>query len=177
MILVHAPNPPIAGKLAPFCVVPPMLVSSDAPATQGGLNGIAALLTLDGGDGTDVAALTAATATAAGTLTDNLVTGLGMAGIAYDRFEDLGITLGGAANTFTIDATHEGTTTLNTGGGIDTVHVNGILSPTTINTTATPPKITGSLGCTWNNTILSNCEIPSASVRPTAMPIPSCHSP
>ena len=117
--------------------------------SDGTLNGIGALLTINGG-GTgserDLITVddTADTASNTGVLTANRITGLGMGnadqsvvestlGISYSAFEDLVISLGSGADTFTINSTHNGstggtteTTTLNTGAGIDLVHINDV---------------------------------------------------
>jgi hypothetical protein len=70
-----------------------------------------------------------------GTLTGTRLTGLGMAddhvvagrtlpgGITYAGFEDLTVLLGYGADTFTIESTHSGTTTIDLGPGNDVVTV------------------------------------------------------
>ena len=79
-----------------------------------------------------------------GTLTSNRLTGLGMAGdtvldgqlllggIGYAAFEDLTVLLGYGADTFTVESTHLGTTTIDAGAGADTVRVRTIVGHTRV---------------------------------------------
>ena len=95
-------------------------------ANEGTGNTVAAPVTLIGGadgaaDALNVASFSTEDQT--GTLDAATLTDLGMTGgIAYSGFESLDISLGSGANTFDILSTLAGvTTTLNTGGGSDTV--------------------------------------------------------
>nr|NLI49987.1 calcium-binding protein [Propionibacterium sp.] len=67
-----------------------------------------------------------------GTLTSGRLTGLGMGagGIEYDGFEDLTVLLGYGADTFTVEATHAGTTTIDAGRGDDRLTVRTIAGHT-----------------------------------------------
>ena len=77
-----------------------------------------------------------------GTLTSTRITGLGMAtdhvvngrmmpgGITYGDMEDLTILLGYGSDTFTVESTHLGTTTIDAGAGNDTVVVKTIAGHT-----------------------------------------------
>ena len=79
-----------------------------------------------------------------GTLTSTRITGLGMAddqvvngrlmagGVTYGGFEDLQINLGYGNDTFTVDSTHAGTTTIDAGAGNDTIIVHTIAGHTRI---------------------------------------------
>ena len=131
--------------------------SSDPDNNAGGtLNGIDALLTITGGgSGGDRDSLTvddtADAAANTGILTSSRLTGLGMGnpdqsvvaatlGISYSQVEDLVISLGTGADTFTINGTHNGatagtteTTTLNTGAGTDLVHINDVSDTLVVN--------------------------------------------
>ncbi len=100
--------------------------SHATPASNSGgtLNGILAQLTIDGGSGNDVLSMddTGDTAANTGRLTGDQVIGLGIgAGVTYAGFETLRIDLGGGGDTFTVENTHAGPTTLNTNGGSDRV--------------------------------------------------------
>lgn len=111
-----------------------------APVVGGTVDGIAALLTVNGNDpasGSDVLNVddTGDTGPNTGTLTATTITGLGMAGsISYGTIETLNIDLGSGGDTFTIASTHAGTTTLNSNAGGDTVNVQTISGETTVNT-------------------------------------------
>lgn len=70
-----------------------------------------------------------------GSLTSTQLTGLQMPeGITYFDLETLNIVLGPAADTFTIESTHVGATTLKTGGEADTVHLVGMSGAVEIDT-------------------------------------------
>ncbi|KKK61359.1 hypothetical protein LCGC14_3015130, partial [marine sediment metagenome] len=71
-------------------------------------------------------------------LTLNTITGLFGAGgsITYGTLETVNVDLGSGGDTFTIASTHAGTTTLDTLGGVDTVHVQSVAGPTTVSTGA-----------------------------------------
>jgi Ca2+-binding RTX toxin-like protein len=72
-----------------------------------------------------------------GTLTSTKLTGLGMAsGVTYGTLEAVSISLGSGGNTFAIQDTHTGSTTLNSGSGDDTVNVQAVHGMTTVNTQA-----------------------------------------
>ena len=119
--------------------------------TNGTLNSISSLLVVVAGEGVSDDDLLTVDDTAdsednTGVLTSSRITGLGMGnadqsvvesalGIDYTEFEELIISLGAGADTFTINSTHNGTTELNGEAGADTVNVNGTSasSSTTIN--------------------------------------------
>ena len=96
---------------------------------NGNVNAISALLTINGeadSDTLNVDETGDATANV-GTLTSTTLTGLGMSGsITYGTFETLNVSLGSGSDTFTIQSTHSGATTLNTNNGDDTIHVQTI---------------------------------------------------
>jgi Ca2+-binding RTX toxin-like protein len=115
-------------------------VGSFAPAGGGMLEGIAALLTIEGNEpasGSDVLNIDDSGDTGAnsGALTGTRITGLGMAGsVIYGTVETLNIDLGSGGDTFTIESTHAGTTDLHANGGDDTINVglgslNGLSGP------------------------------------------------
>jgi Ca2+-binding RTX toxin-like protein len=115
-------------------------VAGDAGNNDGGtVNGINALLTIDGNEptsGSDVLNVddTGDDLPNTGYLTATRLTGLDMSeGIVYGTAEHLTIGLGSGGDTFTIESTHSGTTTLNTNAGNDTVHVQTTSGETTIN--------------------------------------------
>ncbi|MEJ0068134.1 MAG: hypothetical protein WDO24_04730 [Pseudomonadota bacterium] len=99
-------------------------------------NALAGLLQLTGNGANDSLQVvdTGATGGATGNLTQSRLTGLGMGGsqplangIAYSGFSALGITLGGGADTLTIDG-DSAVTTVTTGGGGDVVSVGPTLA-------------------------------------------------
>ena len=121
------------------------LVGSTAPGTDGILDGISALLQVDGGAGHDIlTAFDTGDATPnTGALTLDAITGLGMAvGIGYGNLEELTIDLGSGGDAFTILSTHAGLTTLNAGPGADTVDVETIAGLTFVNGQAGDDSIT-----------------------------------
>ena len=83
-----------------------------------------------------------------GMLTENTITGLGMGGdtvvggqtfpggITYANIESVNVALGTGGNTFTIESTSPGSTTVTSGGGADTVNVKTIDGHTTVSTGA-----------------------------------------
>jgi len=105
---------------------------------SGTVDGIGALLTINGNDptsGSDALNVddTGDTDPNTGFLTSTTITGLDMAGsISYATIEHLTISLGSGADTFTINSTHGAATstledtTLNAGAGTDTVHINDV---------------------------------------------------
>ncbi|NJL47228.1 MAG: hypothetical protein HC929_06675 [Leptolyngbyaceae cyanobacterium SM2_5_2] len=100
---------------------------------------IAARLTVDGNDGVDALNLSdiGSLANSAGILTSTTITGLGLAvGVDYSRLENLTLNLGVGDNTFTLESTHTGQSTLNSGAGADTVAVHSIAGQTQVNTAA-----------------------------------------
>ncbi|WP_217312837.1 DUF4347 domain-containing protein [Richelia sinica] len=113
--------------------------------TNGTLNGINALLTIDSGTSSsdrDILSLddTGDNTANTGTLTSTTITGLGLtAGINYANFEDLDISLGSGNNTFTVNNTHNSatgtteTTTINAGAGADVVTINNASDHLTVN--------------------------------------------
>jgi Ca2+-binding RTX toxin-like protein len=133
-------------------------VGSQAPATGGGVGGIAAALLLIGGDGSDTINVDDSGDPVArtGTLTATTLTGLGMAGtITYTTVEALNISLGLAADTFVIAGTNAGTNTvLNANGGDDTVDVLGTSGAVRVDTGAGNDTINvGSLAPTMGGTV------------------------
>jgi hypothetical protein len=69
-----------------------------------------------------------------GNLTSTQLYGLGMAsGITYGTIETLNISLGSGEDTFTIQSTHSGSTTVSTGAGADTIVINGADGTLTVN--------------------------------------------
>ena len=108
------------------------LTVSDASSQ---LRGIAALLTIAGGAGSDRLDLdsTGEALGRVGTLTNTTITGLGMVGaIEYGGLEALQVELGSGDDIFTIESTHGRWTRLSTGAGADVVAVESIAGPTTI---------------------------------------------
>ena len=110
-------------------------VSSDAPANLGTVDLLAGHLVLRGGTGADVLVVSDVSDTTddTGRLTDTTITGLDTAGIEYFSFVSLTITLGSGADTFFVDSTHAGETTLNTGPGTDLVYIETIAGRTWVN--------------------------------------------
>jgi hypothetical protein len=107
------------------------------PATAGNVNSISALLTVNGDGDSDTLNVddTGDTAANTGTLTGTQLTGLGMnSGITYGTLEAININLGSGGDSFTIESTHSGTTTVNSNAGQDTVRIKTISGPTNINT-------------------------------------------
>jgi len=103
------------------------------------VNGIAALLTVNGNEpssGSDIINVddTGDTSGNTGNLTSTQLYGLGMAsGITYGTIETLNISLGLGEDTFTIQSTHSGSTTVSTGAGADTIVINGADGTLTVN--------------------------------------------
>ncbi|MCL4179348.1 MAG: calcium-binding protein, partial [Verrucomicrobia bacterium] len=109
------------------------------PATAGNVNGISALLTVNGDGHSDTLNVddTSDTAANPGTLTGTQLIGLGMShGITYGTLETVNINLGSGGDTFTVESTHVGTTTVNSNAGQDTVRVESISGATNVNTAA-----------------------------------------
>ncbi len=107
-------------------------VGSLSPAT---VNGIAARLTVRGDEGEDTLNVddTGDALGGTGILSAIELTGLGMPeGIGYETLEHLDIGLGSGGDTFTIEGTHSGTTTLAAGAGSDTVNVRATDAEVTI---------------------------------------------
>ena len=95
---------------------------------------IAQNITIDGAGGDDRLTVDDV-GTEIGELDAGTITGLGMGGtITYQNFEDLEVRLGANRDSFTINTTHAGTTTLFTGGSADTVNVMTTAGETTVNT-------------------------------------------
>ena len=92
-------------------------------------------LHLDGGPGDDVftADDTGDTQPNAGTLTSSSLAGLGLfAPIDYTRFEHAVVILGSGNDTLTVESTHTGTTSVDSGGGDDEIDVRSISGPTRV---------------------------------------------
>lgn len=133
-------------------------IGSQAPQMGGTTNNIQGDLVVSGnGDCTMNIDDTGSTAAATGTLAGTTVSGLGMDafGIVYSGLTALNISLGSAADAFTIASTSSGTvTTLNTGGGNDTVNILSTASATTINMQSGTDVINvGSLAPATNGTL------------------------
>jgi acrosin len=108
-----------------------------APAAGGVLNAISAPLTVNGEGGFDTLNVddTGDPDPNTGTLTEDSITGLGMSdGITYGTLEHLNIGLGAGGDSFTIEDTHTGTTSLNSNAGDNTIGVLTTSGVTTINT-------------------------------------------
>jgi len=111
-------------------------VGTLAPAAGGLVDGIEALLEIEGSSAEDSLFIDdSGDATPnTGRLTSDHVIGLGAAvPIHYTGFEHITIGLGSGADTFTVDSTHTGTSTVNAGPGNDLVFVETISGPTFIN--------------------------------------------
>ena len=120
-------------------------VSSDAPLVPtaptnqvGTIDNINALLTVNGGAGTDTLNVDdsdPAVTNKSGTLTATTLRGLALEqGIDYSQLEGLNIWLATGANTFTINSTHGGSTTVNTAEGQDTINIDSSGGVLTVNT-------------------------------------------
>ncbi len=111
-------------------------VGTTAPTGGGLLDGIAALLQLTGGSASDTLVLDDGgdTTSNTGRLTLDHLSGLGTssAGIDYFGFEVLTVQLGSGADTFYVDSTHLGSTTVAAGAGADAVLVETVSGPTLI---------------------------------------------
>ena len=112
-------------------------VGSLAQATDGNLDGIGALLTVNGDGGSDTLNLddTGDASANTGTLTSTTIIGLDMTGggITYDAIAILNIDLGTQGDTFTIASTHAGVTNLNAHAGADIINIRTISGATTVN--------------------------------------------
>jgi len=112
------------------------------------VNEIAALLTVNGNEpssGSDIINVddTGDTSGNTGNLTSTQLYGLGMAsGITYGTIETLNISLGSGGDTFTIQSTHSGSTTVSTGAGADAIVINGADGTLTVNGQADDDVIT-----------------------------------
>ena len=108
-------------------------VGTPAPGTVDGISGT---LIVHGGGGADTLNIddTGDGNANTGTLTATTITGLDMTGsITYDSFATLNVGLGTAGDTFTIEGTHAGTTTVNGNNGNDVINIQAISGPTTAN--------------------------------------------
>ena len=104
-----------------------VFVGSLAGAYGGTVNGIGALLQVSGGGDHDRLRVddTADGANTQSTLDVTHLAGLGLAqGLDYFTFEDLAVSLGGGADSFTVAGTHDGATLVHTGGGDDLILVS-----------------------------------------------------
>lgn len=134
------------------------------------VNDIGATLTVQGDAGTDTLNVIDSGDTTAntGNLTSTRVSGLGMAGaIDYDTVEALDITLGSGGDTFTIQSTHTGSTTLNSAAGADTIAVQSNAGATTVNAGANDDNVTVSV-ITPGGTLVVNGEAGNDVVNATA---------
>ncbi len=116
----------------------PNLPSDDLAllSVNGVVGQISSTLTVNGGSGDDTLNIddSGDSATATGTLTNDSLTGLGMAGeIVYSSIATVNVNLGSGAVTFTIASTLTGATTnLQGGDGGDTINVQTIAGPTNL---------------------------------------------
>ena len=147
------------------------------PNAGGTLNGINALLTLDGGrtqlsdssfqNGHDVVLISDAGDTTANTgeLTFNTLTGLGMTGggIAYEAFEDLSLALGSGDDQLAVRSTHAGPTRIDAGAGADTVRVHTIAGLTTVDAGAGDDQVIVGNGPGALTGILGNLQVTAGS--------------
>jgi Ca2+-binding RTX toxin-like protein len=114
-------------------------IASPNTNTGGTVDGIGALLTVNGNDPTSgsdwlIVDDTGDSDPNSGTLTETTITGLDMGGsIAYGTIEHLIVSLGSGGNTLTITSTHgaatgafQEDTTVNSGSRADTVNVNAV---------------------------------------------------
>ncbi len=112
-------------------------VGSTAPTPGGDVNGIAALLTINGGNGTtDVLNVDDSGDTVAntGTLTSTTIDGIfGSGSIVYGTLETINISLGSDADVFNVLSTHTDTTNLNGNAGQDVFNIQAIAGATTVN--------------------------------------------
>jgi Ca2+-binding RTX toxin-like protein/Ca2+-binding EF-hand superfamily protein len=107
-------------------------------AEQGNIDAINGLLTVNGGSGTsDVLNVDDSdpfTRNKTGTLTNSTIRGLELEeGVDYSNLDELNIWLALGDNTFVINSTHAGETTVNTAEGKDTVNINDASGLLTIN--------------------------------------------
>jgi hypothetical protein len=113
-------------------------VSSVAPATTGGtVNGIGAVLSIEGGGGANRLDLdeTGDATPNSGRLDSFELTGLGMTGgIAYQSIGEINIALGDGGNTFAVNVSHSATIDLDSGAGSDTVTIEAAGGPLTLDT-------------------------------------------
>ncbi|NDV63154.1 LEPR-XLL domain-containing protein [Puniceicoccales bacterium CK1056] len=113
----------------------------------GNIDAINGLLTVDGGVGTNdvlnVDDSNPATTNKSGTLTGTTIRGLELEeGIDYTTLETLNIWLASGANTFTINSTHAGETTVSAAAGADTLHINDANGVLIVNGEADADKVT-----------------------------------
>ncbi|MCU0548576.1 MAG: DUF4347 domain-containing protein [Leptolyngbya sp. Prado105] len=133
------------------------------------VNDIAATLTVQGHVGTDALNVIDSGDTTAntGNLTSTRVSGLGMTGtIDYDTVEALDITLGSGGDTFTIQSTHTGSTTLNSAAGADTISIQSNTGATTVNAGANDDTVAVSV-TTPGSTVVVNGEAGNDSLNAT----------
>jgi hypothetical protein len=110
-------------------------IGSNEPSSGGVVKNIKSALTIMGGGTTTLNVDDTGDAAANGTLTATTITGLGMGlgSITYSGLAALNISLGASGNTFTISNTGATATTLNSGGGVDTINLTTDSGTTTIN--------------------------------------------
>src|SRR6185369_8017697 len=109
-----------------------------APTNEAGtIDSINALLTVNGGVGSDTLNVDdsdPAVTNKSGTLTSSTLRGLALEqGIDYSQLETLSLWLATGSNTFTINSTHGGSTTVSTAEGNDTININGASGTLTVN--------------------------------------------
>jgi len=106
-----------------------LLVGSQAKvaSNHGGIvDDLDSLLTVHGGEGDDTLTVddSGDATDNVGILTDNSITGLGMAkGIVYDALEQVDIALGSGSDAFTVASSMTGTTTITAGLGADEIEI------------------------------------------------------
>jgi hypothetical protein len=110
-------------------------VGSNAPGTGGNVYGITNTLTVVGGAGTDQLNVdnTADTLGKNGTLSSTQISGLGAVPawlIVYQTLENVVVNLGSGNDTFTVQSTHSGSTTVRANSGTDIINVQSISGPT-----------------------------------------------
>ena len=118
--------------------VAPTLPTGPRTTPTGSIDEINALLDVDGGNGVDLMNVDDSRAAQSndkiGTLTGNTLRGLELdVGIDYLRLEQLNIWLGYGDNTFDVNGTHAGETTVNTAQGEDTININDASGQLTVN--------------------------------------------
>ncbi len=131
-------------------------ISSPSTNSNGNLNLIGALLTVNGtGSGNRLNVDdTLDSVGNPGQLTNTRITQLGMGGSnTYGTFATLNIGLGSGGDTFTIQSTHAGTTSLDTNNGGDTVHINSASGTLTVDAGAGTDTI--NVNATGTSTIVN----------------------
>lgn len=111
-------------------------IGSRSPESNGTVDQINALVTVDGGGGSDMLNIdeTGESGNDTGSLTSQTITGLGMAeGVRYQAFATVNIELGSGQDTFTVVSTHSGTSNIYGNSNSDTIYVHSTAGTTLIN--------------------------------------------